>query len=304
MKTIFNFFCICLASFVASAQYEGTLVKVDDFESKFVKARNVEIWLPKEYFENEDQRFPVLYMQDGQNVFNPETSTHNIAWQAGETAEKLIAEEIIEPFIIVAIWSSGLRYYEYFPEKAAEHFSNLDHQELEELRKQMGMPESEFLGDEYLQFLTSELKPYIDENYRTLKTAKHTSVAGSSMGGLISLYAICEYPHVFGQAACVSTHWPVLFDNTNMSPSDAIRAYMEENLPNPESHRIYFDHGTETLDQYYGIHQDMVDYIMKNKGYTEGTNWVTKKFDDAEHNEKSWQERLDVILTFLYGKKQ
>jgi hypothetical protein len=77
---------------------------------------------------------------------------------------------------------------------------------------------------------------------------------------------------------------------------------MKENLPSPENHRIYFDYGTETLDQYYEVHQKMVDQIMKSKGYTEGKNWVTRKFDGAAHNEESWQKRFDIILGFLYGK--
>lgn len=301
MKVFIIKLLLLAATFNCAAQ--GNLVKINNFKSKIVKERNIEIWLPPGYSENKAESYPVLYMHDGQNVFNPETSTHNIAWEADAAAEKLINDEKAPPFIIVGIWSTDLRYYEYFPDKAAQYLSPQDKEQMEDLRQQMNMKKSDFLGDEYLKFITSELKPYIDKNYRTLKGPEHTSIAGSSMGGLISMYAICEYPNVFGQAACVSTHWPILSDNGNMNPSDAVRKYMEEKLPNPESHRIYFDYGTATLDQYYEVHQQMVDGLMRNKGYAAEENWVTYKFEGAEHNEKSWKERMDVILQFLYPTK-
>ncbi|OYQ38380.1 hypothetical protein CHU92_05390 [Flavobacterium cyanobacteriorum] len=279
---------------------QGKLVKIDNFESKYVKARNVEIWLPDEYFTDNKQKFPVLYMHDGQNVFNPETAMGNIAWEADNTAQKLIKDKKIKPVIIVASWCTDRRFFEYYPEKAAKNLSGEDKAAMEKVRIQMGVVQSDYMADEYLKFLTTELKPYIDKNYRTLTDAANTAICGSSMGGLISLYAICEYPRIFGKAACVSTHWPILFDNSNMNFSEAIRKYVAENLPSPKNHSIYFDFGTETLDELYEIHQVKVDDIMKDKGYTKGKNWVTRKFEGAAHNEKSWQQRMDVILEFLF----
>lgn len=224
-------------------------------------------------------------------------------WAVDSIATKLIGENKIEPMIIVAIWNNGSkRYVEYFPEKAAEYLPKDEREKLESLAIQMGMPIKDFLGDEYLKFIVNELKPYIDQNYRTLPDVKNTSVCGSSMGGLISMYAICEYPDVFGQAACVSTHWPILFNNDNMTPSETVREYMVQHLPSPDNHRIYFDYGTKTLDVFYEVHQDKVDDIMRDKGFVEGKNWVTKKFQGAAHNEESWRKRLDIILEFLYKK--
>ena len=286
----------------ANAQGGWKLRKIDNFESKFVTSRNVEIWLPQQYFESEDKKFPVLYMHDGQNVFDPVTSSFGTAWEADATAEKMINEGKVKPFIIVTSWCTDKRYAEYFPEKAAKYFTKEDLDNIAKSKQQTGPLDEELLGDEYLKFLTSELKPYVDENFRTLTDAKNTSICGSSMGGLISLYAICEYPEVFGPAACVSTHWPLLFDNTFMGPSEAVRKYMAAKLPSPANHRIYFDYGTETLDQYYEVHQKKVDAIMASKGYKKGKNWVTRKFEGAEHSEKSWQLRMDVIFSFLYGK--
>lgn len=291
-----------LAVFNCFAQFKGKTIKIESFKSKFVKARNIEIWLPPSYGENPTKRFPVLYMQDGQNIFNPETSMHNTAWMADSTAKKMIADQRVKPFIIVAIWNTDKRFFEYFPEKATKNFTAKDLKVFEKIKQQEKTKDTELLGDEYLKFLVSELKPYIDKNYLTLSNPENTSICGSSMGALISLYAICEYPNVFGQAACMSTHWPILFDNGYMPLSEGIKKYVYENLPAASDHRIYFDHGTKSLDQYYEVHQKAIDNIMKLKGYN-NSNWVTKKFENAEHAELAWQKRFDEVLAFLYKGK-
>jgi predicted alpha/beta superfamily hydrolase len=114
---------------------------------------------------------------------------------------------------------------------------------------------------------------------------------GSSMGGLISLYALCEYPDVFGGAACLSTAWTVA---AGVAAHD-----LEASLPDPETHRIYFDYGNETKDGNYEPLQRMVDIQMKAAGYTEGENWVTKSFPGEEHSERAWRKRVDQPLQFL-----
>jgi predicted alpha/beta superfamily hydrolase len=116
---------------------------------------------------------------------------------------------------------------------------------------------------------------------------------GSSMGGLISLYAICEYPDVFGGAGCVSTHWPVMMK--------VIQPYLKSELPDPQTHKIYFDHGTVGLDKKYPRHQKKIDGLMREQGFTEGENWITKVYVGDTHHESCWQARIDVPLTFLLG---
>ena len=111
------------------------------------------------------------------------------------------------------------------------------------------------------------------------------------MGGLISAYAICEYPEVFGGAGCVSIHWPL--------GDGLIVDWFARHLPKPGSHRLYFDFGTETLDAAYEPYQRRVDAIMRAAGYTEGRDWLTLKFAGAAHSEKSWRERVDLSLAFL-----
>jgi len=119
---------------------------------------------------------------------------------------------------------------------------------------------------------------------------------GSSMGGLISLYALCEYPDIFAGAACISTHWPAL--------DGVFLQYVENYLPVPGNHFIYFDFGTETLDAIYETYQVKVDSIMNAKGYLPNKNWITQKFEGADHSEKAWKERVHIPLLFLLGKEK
>lgn len=115
------------------------------------------------------------------------------------------------------------------------------------------------------------------------------------------MYAICEYPGIFGGAICMSTHWPgILSMNENPVPSVFFN-YLKNNLPNPNSHKIYFDYGDQTLDVLYPPLQKQVDGVMVAKGYT-SKNWTTSFFPGENHSEASWSKRLDVPLLFLLKK--
>jgi enterochelin esterase-like enzyme len=155
-------------------------------------------------------------------------------------------------------------------------------------------------SDNYLKFIVKELKPIIDKKYAVHKEMEHTFIAGSSMGGLISMYAICEYPEVFGGAACLSTHWPGIFQVENNPIPNAFYQYLKMKLPNPTNHKLYFDFGTATLDALYEPLQNEVDLIMKQKGY-DSNHWMTQKFEGENHSELSWQKRLHIPFQFLFG---
>ena len=145
----------------------------------------------------------------------------------------------------------------------------------------------------YLKFLVTELKPFIDETYPTLPDSADTFVLGSSMGGLISAYAIAEYPDVFGGAACMSTDWTI--------GEGVVARWFNDHWPTPGQNRIYFDYGTETFDAHYEPYQMKMDNFMRKYGYTEEEDWVTRRFEGADHSPKSWNARLHVPLTFLLG---
>ncbi len=269
----------------------GTVIIHENFESEFVKPRNVEVWLPENY-DSSDSSYQVLYMHDGQNVFNPNTSYNGNDWMVDEALTRLIKEGKVPGTIVVASWNTGeTRFAEYMPQKPEKIMNS------EEVKNEVielgGTP---IISDNYLQFLTKELKPFIDKEYRTKPEREHTSIMGSSMGGLISLYAIMEYPDVFGAAGCLSTHWIV--EKIGKEFVD----YLPGNLPDPETHKIYFDYGTEGLDAGYEPSQKRVDEFMKSAGFTSGENWVTKKFEGHDHKEQYWAMRIDVPLEFILNK--
>lgn len=259
------------------------------FPSRFVTARHVEVWLPPDYERDASARYPVLYAHDGQNMFNPATSYAAVDWAADETMTRLIAERRVRSAIIVAIWNTSARFAEYMPAGAVVDTGAI-------ATGVPGVPaiEGPLRSADYLRFLVEELKPFIDTAYRTRTGRDDTFILGSSMGGLISLSALLEYPRVFGGAACVSTHWP--------AAHGAVVEYLRGKLPPPGNHRLYFDHGTATLDSAYAPYQERVDAIVRDAGYLEGRNWITRVFPGAEHSERAWRVRLEEPLVFLLGR--
>jgi enterochelin esterase-like enzyme len=295
---------VVLASSALHAQVpqvsSGRIIRIENYPSQYNAPRNVDIWLPEGY--HPDQKYPVLYMHDGQMLFDSTNTWNQQEWGVDEVAGKLIQEGKVRPFIVVGIHNSGAgRHADYFPQKP---FQALPEQYRDSLLTQATRIEGTVLfsgevrSDNYLKFIVEELKPYIDENYPTLRAAEGTFTAGSSMGGLISWYAICEYPEVFGGAACLSTHWPGIFTVENNPIPKAFLDYLEVHLPSPAGHRIYFDYGTRTLDSLYEPFQMQADEIMKKKGYSK-KNWMTRKFEGADHSENAWRDRLEVPLVFL-----
>ena len=280
----------------------GTISHYENFSSQFVTARNVDVWLPDDF--SSQKKYSVLYMHDGQMLFDTTNNWNKQEWGVDETIGKLLKENKIRDCIVVGIWNTQFRHPEYFPQKAQEYLTECQINDLMQSTRTEGAPS--LLGegpisDDYLQFLVRELKPFIDKTYPTLSTPENTFIAGSSMGGLISMYAICEYPDVFGGAACLSTHWPGIFYVENNPAPGAFLEYLNDHLPSPENHKFYFDFGTETLDSLYEPFQLQADEIMKNKGYTT-INWLTKKFPGENHSEKAWKKRLEIPIVFLLGK--
>tara|TARA_R110001632_G_scaffold2297_12_gene10113 strand:- start:7260 stop:8210 length:951 start_codon:yes stop_codon:yes gene_type:complete len=277
----------------------GSLQRIDSFPSKNIVPRPVDIWLPDNY--SSDKKYAVLYMHDGQMLFDSITTWNKQEWKVDEIAGKLQKEGITKDFIVVAPHNiSQIRWNDYFPAKAFDYLSEGDRYNMMAFAEQNKMS-TDLNADRYLKFLTEELKPYIDQNYSVLTDKENTVISGSSMGGLISMYAISEYPDVFGAAACISTHWPGTMPYKGNPLPEALFAYMKENSPSPKNHKLYFDFGTKTLDQFYPQYEEVVNKIFKEKGY-DSTNFVNKKFEGADHSENSWNQRLDIPFTFLLQK--
>jgi enterochelin esterase-like enzyme len=238
-------------------------------------------------------------------LFDAASTWNKTAWEVDEVASKLMAENKTRKFLVVGVWNNDKkRHPEYFPQKPYESLSLKQKNKITEELKSKGRVTGTFqpISDNYLKFLVNEVKPFIDKNFSTKKDQLNTFVAGSSMGGLISMYAICEYPKVFGGAACLSTHWPGTFKVEGNPIPEAFALYLQKNLPNPKNHKIYFDHGDQTLDALYPALQQKIDVVMKRKGF-DTTNWMTKFYPSDDHSEKSWSKRLHVPLTFLLSNQ-
>ena len=278
----------------------GTLVDLGIVQSKYADARRVQVWLPSTYTPN-GPRHAVLYMHDGQNLFDPETSYGGKEWMVDEVLDRLIREGQVRPTIVVGIWNTPKRLQEYVPAKA---FTHLPPKYMGRVR---GLYGGDPLSDGYLRFIVHELKPRIDRDFRVKTGRSDTAIMGSSMGGLISLYAVNEYPQVFGGGGMVSTHWPLFLPAEDGSitgeeyevVSSAFERYLAPALPSPKSHKLYFDHGSETLDATYARYQQRIDAIVARRGYRQGVNWISRNFPGQAHNEVSWASRVDIPLRFL-----
>ncbi|MGQ3046478.1 MAG: alpha/beta hydrolase [Niveispirillum sp.] len=279
----------------------GSLWRYDLFPSALTAPRRVDVWLPPGY-EGGTQSFSVLYMHDGQNLFDP-ASTPFGEWGVDEAMARLLGEGAVKPAIVVGVWNTKYRSREYLPQAPYETVPADIRADYE---KGSGGPA---LSDGYVDFLVKELKPFIDATYRTRSGPADTAIMGSSMGGLISLYALIRYPAVFGAAGCVSTHWPSVTnfdwirtgDARMVTIADTFIAWVKANLLRAGGNRIYFDLGNAELDSFYPPFQAKVDAFMPGLGYVQGKDWVTTLYEGEPHNEVAWRKRVEVPLRFLLG---
>jgi predicted alpha/beta superfamily hydrolase len=280
----------------------GKIERIDNFESHYVTSRHIDIWLPEGY--SDSTKYSVLYMHDGQMLFDPEITWNKQAWNVDDVASELLKNTTIKKFIVIGIWNGGkTRHSDYFPQKPFEMLSQIEKDTVVAQLQNAGRTADVFSpqSDNYLKFIVQELKPYIDKRYSVYTNRENTYIAGSSMGGLISIYAVCEYPQIFGGAACLSTHWVGTFTLENNPVPSSFINYLNKNLPKPRNHKIYFDYGDQTLDALYPELQKKVDNVMATRGYN-SRNWITKYFPGADHSEKAWNERLNIPLEFLFKK--
>ncbi len=271
----------------------GSLERFPQFSSQFVPARDVVVWLPEGYHTGDE--CDVLYMHDGNMLFDATTTWNRQEWKVDEVTDSLIQAGSIRPCIVVGIYNTDDRLTEYFPAKTWQCVAEGD-------RK--GTDLKKLTADAYLQFIVEELKPFIDNRYKPLTTREHTFMMGSSMGGLISLYALCEYPQVFGGVACLSSHLSMahLPNDLDDEPwATGFRNYVGQHLPEANGSLIYMDHGTEDFDADYGPYQERLDSVIVATGWDK-QHYMSRVFEGDGHNETCWAKRLDKPLHFLLGK--
>ena len=265
----------------------GTLERFPQFTSQFVPSRDVVVWLPEGYQTGDS--CDVLYMHDGNMLFDATTTWNRREWQVDEVTDSLIQAGLIRPCIVVGIYNTDDRLTEYFPAKTWQHVAEADRKDAD-LKK--------LTADAYLQFIVEELKPFIDQRYKPLTTR------GSSMGGLISLYALCEYPQVFGGVTCLSSHLSMahLPNGVDGEPwATGFRNYVGQHLLEANGSLIYMDHGTEGFDADYGQYQEQLDSVIRAKGW-DAQHYMSLVFDGDDHNETCWGKRLNQPLQFLLSK--
>ncbi len=248
----------------------GTLVTIPQFHSPTLNnQRDLVIYLPPSYYENLSKSYPVLYMHDGQNIFDSRTSFGGVEWQVDETLDRLIEEGKVPEVIVVGAYNTGAsRILEYTPTLDAKYGGGQ--------------------GEKYLDFLEKELIPYCNENYRTKKGAENTFLAGSSLGGLISFYAGWTRPHVFGRIACLSSSF--WWNEENLTQK-------VENAPlSQEKIKIYLDFGKQ---ENTGEQSERMFRALEKKGYQLEKNLFYYVDPNGGHNEASWAARLHIPLKFL-----
>lgn len=232
------------------------------YSDELGNARDISVWLPPHYHQSAE-RYPVIYMHDGQNLFDPRTSSGHVDWGIDETMTQLIESRAVRPAIVVGLNSTANRDDEYDYTKR---------------------------GSAYADFLIRKIKPMIDRTYRSLPDRRHTFTLGSSMGGGISFSFLWAHPEVFSAAAAVSMHVepaiPAVFET--------IKRYAKPSLPI----RLYFDRGSLGYDADYQRYHDDFFRILTGMGYSR-SDLLYMAFPYADHTEADWARRVDVALKFL-----
>ncbi|HTZ34091.1 MAG TPA: alpha/beta hydrolase-fold protein [Methylomirabilota bacterium] len=249
------------------------LIKHEQFPSRYLRnQRDLIVYLPPGYDDQPDRRFPVLYLHDGQNLFDGATSfIPGMDWHVGQTADSFINEGRVEPLIIVGIYNAGKqRLGEYTPTRAPKLGGGR--------------------ANRYAKFLQEEVQPMVKGNYRLLDGAENTGIGGSSLGGLVSLYLGLREPRVFGKIAALS---PSVWWNQRVIHrfAEAVRV---QPLP-----LIWLDIGTHEGPRIVDDVERFRD-ILLGKGWQLGRDLFYQRIEGAEHNEAAWAARVGPFLEFLF----
>lgn len=250
-------------------QITGNYKVHEGFHSKFLRFdRTVIVWLPPSYEFAKSRRYPVLYLQDGQQVFDPQTSTWKQDWEVDEWCTRLIAEDRLKETILVAVYSTDDRFVEYNPSMA---------------------------GPEYARFVVDELKPFIDREYRTRPERDSTAVAGASMGATVSFYLAWTHPDVFFGAACLS---PAFRFNQDEFLFDLVK----ENAKAPDIRLFLYCGGGDSTEKELAETMAKMLRLLKARGLKAGKSLLVEEDASACHNETAWAKHTGAWLRFLFGK--
>ncbi|MBS1805143.1 MAG: esterase family protein [Acidobacteria bacterium] len=239
--------------------------------------RDVIVYVPPRYEEEIERTYPVLYLHDGQNLFDGRTSfVPDRTWQVREHADEAIESGQVEPLVIVGIYNTGDR-------RLAEY--------THEYNWQMGGGEA----DSYGRLITQELMPWVAQHYRVHNGREHTGLGGSSLGGLVTLYLGLRYPAIFGKLAVMS---PSVWWNHK-----SILGYLNEHAPQVwERPRIWLDVGDREGQKALRDVEHLARRLKAN-GWKPGENFHFEKVEGGTHDEASWSTRVASMLKFLFPKQ-
>ena len=270
--------------------------------------RKIQIYYPNNKIIDSDTLF--IFMNDGEELFNAAESWHNMEWGIDEKIEQMNLNENELSFVIIGIHSAKKgnrlfvdetrRYAEYFPKESIPYFDS----GFKKRRYQEWVNNNNLY---YLEFLTEDVIPFVEEKFDISLNNKNLGIIGASMGGLSALNALIEHPDLFGFAGCISTHWvgikPLEYfllpfvgkidgdDDT----ANAIISYIEDNITNIDDQKIYFDHGTIGLDSLYSTPQRRVNKILDSKS----KDYKYLVFDGYDHYAPEFGSRFDSVLEYL-----
>ncbi len=255
-------------SYELKGQVTGKVDYYRSIKGKGILPRDIIVWLPPGYDTETNQKYSVLYMQDGQNLFDPATSAFGIDWQMDETADSLIRDGMIKPVIIVGLANTKWRSSEYADNDT---------------------------GRAYMNFIVTKVKPFIDSVYRTLKGPEYNAVGGSSLGALISFMLGWNYPGIFSKVICISPALKYKYIDyvDDVEKYDGVR----KNL------KFYFDWGGNSLDSLLAPGTKEMINTLEEKGYREGKDILWYEDPQGLHNEASWARRIWRPLEFFFGRK-
>ncbi len=248
---------------VNHGQITGTVRYHRALKGAGIQDRDLIVWLPPGY-ESESRRYAVVYMHDGQNIFDPVTSAFGVDWSIDETVDALIRKKSIEPVIVVGIYNTSDRMKEYTPGDK---------------------------GTAYMNFVVKTVKPLIDTTYRTKADRKNTIVGGSSAGGTISFMLVWEHPEVFSKAICMSP----AFKSLSAEGWDYVRV-IQASSDKKKDVFFYLDNGGVGLESQLQPGIDEMIRALKAKGYEEGKDFVFVQDSAAKHSEADWAKRFPRAL--------
>jgi len=289
-----------LAAPALAREQTGRFLEYEHVAAAGLPEQQLTIWLPPGY-DSGKQRYPVLYMHDGHNLFDPAKSNFNKVWASDKAMLAAIKTGKVAPHIIVGVWAPGRdRYRQYLPQTIYQAASGTPRAAME------AMIEGPVVSDAYLAWLAGPLKQWVDASFRTRPGRDDTAIMGSSMGGLMSCYAFLERPETYGRAGCVSSHWPAADPRQVGEANPELIAlwdgWFAARLGQPGGRRVWLDHGTATLDAFYAPYQQKIDARFAASGWQRGRDWESKVYEGAEHEENAWARRLPEVFGWLLRK--